>query len=163
MEQVEIGRAETTDAESIWEIIHAVISKGDTYVFAPATPKEQMLAYWFAPSTFTYVALLNNSIAGTYVFKPNQPGLGTHVANASYMVHPQYQGKGIGRKMAESSLAEAKKAGFLAMQFNIVISTNIQAKHLWDQLGFVTIGTLPKVFNHQQYGLVDAFVMHRFL
>jgi L-amino acid N-acyltransferase YncA len=122
-----------------------------------------MLAYWFAPGTFTFAAELHDTIAGTFVFKQNQPGLGAHVANAAYMVHPDFQGKGIGKKMAQASLEEARKSGFQAMQFNIVVSTNHQAKKLWDQMGFATIGVLPKVYNHKKFGLVDAYVMHRFL
>jgi hypothetical protein len=34
---------------------------------------------------------------------------------------------------------------------------------LWQSLDFVIVGTLPKVFRHRELGLVDAFVMHRFL
>jgi hypothetical protein len=34
---------------------------------------------------------------------------------------------------------------------------------LWKRLGFEIVGTLPKAFNHVRLGLVDAYVMHRFL
>lgn len=163
MHQAIIRPATPADREQVWEIIREVIRTGDTYVFEPDTPKEQMLAYWFAPGSFTYVSEQDGKIAGTFVFKANQPGLGSHVANAAYMVHPLFQGKGIGKRLAQASLEEAKLAGFLAMQFNIVVSTNVQAKKLWDQMGFATIGILPKVYNHKQLGLVDAYVMHRFL
>ena len=53
--------------------------------------------------------------------------------------------------------------GFLAMQFNLVVSTNERAVRLWKKLGFQIVGTLPKAFNHAQCGLVDAYVMYRFL
>jgi GNAT superfamily N-acetyltransferase len=132
-------------------------------VFSPDTSREDMLQYWFAPNTYTFVASLENKIAGTFIFKANQQGQGAHVANASFMVHPGFQGKGIGKLLGEAALQEAKQAGFLAMQFNMVVSTNTSAKRLWDKLGFITIGTLPKVFHHPQLGLVDAFIMHRFL
>jgi ribosomal protein S18 acetylase RimI-like enzyme len=65
--------------------------------------------------------------------------------------------------MCEHSLGEARAAGFLAMQFNIVVSTNESAVALWKKMGFAVVGTLPKVFRHSERGLVDAFVMHRFL
>jgi L-amino acid N-acyltransferase YncA len=158
-----IRKAQESDKEDIWEIIHQVIKKGDTYVFSPDSTKEEMLQYWYAKDTYTFVAELEGKIAGTFIFKANQPGLGAHVANASFMVHPAMHGKGLGRALGEAALAEAKKAGFQAMQFNIVVSTNTVAKNLWDKLGFTTIGRLPKVFNHSELGLVDAFVMHRFL
>lgn len=49
------------------------------------------------------------------------------------------------------------------MQFNFVVSTNTAAVRLWQKLGFSIVGTLPKVFVHKEHGLVDAYVMHRFL
>lgn len=158
-----IRKAEVADKEAIWEIISLVIRKGDTYVFAPDSSKEDMLRYWYATGTYSFVAELEGKLVGTFIFKANQPGLGSHVANASFMVHPEMQGQGIGRILGEAALKEAKEAGFLAMQFNIVVSTNTGAKYLWDKLGFTTIGRLPKVFRHPQFGLVDAFIMHRFL
>jgi ribosomal protein S18 acetylase RimI-like enzyme len=93
----------------------------------------------------------------------NQRDLGSHVANASFMVHPGYSGKGAGREMGLHCLREAKKAGYLAMQFNFVVSTNRAAVSLWQKLGFSIVGTLPKAFLHQSLGYVDAYVMYRFL
>ena len=49
------------------------------------------------------------------------------------------------------------------MQFNFVVSTNAAAVALWRKLGFQIVGTLPKVYRHRDLGLVDAYVMHRFL
>ncbi len=114
-------------------------------------------------SVTTYVACLDYTVVGTYILKPNQPGLGSHVANAGYMVKPGVHGQGVGRAMCEHSLAEAREAGFRAMQFNMVVSTNEAALALWKKLGFTIVGTLPKVFRHKKLGLVDAYVMHRFL
>jgi ribosomal protein S18 acetylase RimI-like enzyme len=61
------------------------------------------------------------------------------------------------------SLEIAKVENYKAMQFNYVISTNIQAVNLWKSLGFNIIGTLPKVFDHSTQGSVDALVMFRHL
>ena len=49
------------------------------------------------------------------------------------------------------------------MQFNFVVSTNTPAVKLWQQLGFEIAGTLPRAFRHAELGLVDAYVMYRFL
>jgi len=116
-----------------------------------------------APHVATYVAETDGVVVGTYILKPNQPGLGSHVANAGYMVHPDHAGKGTGKAMCEHSLEEARKGGYLAMQFNIVVSTNETAVALWKKMGFSIVGVLPKVFRHIERGLVDAYVMHRFL
>ena len=66
----------------------------------------------------------NSRICGTYILRPNQPGGGSHVANAAFMVSPARTRRGVGRAMAEHCLHEAARLGFRAMQFNFVISTN---------------------------------------
>jgi ribosomal protein S18 acetylase RimI-like enzyme len=98
-----------------------------------------------------------------YKLGPNQVGRGDHVANASYMVSPAAQGVGVGRMLGEHSVAEARRQGFLAMQFNYVVSTNTGALKLWKKLGFCIVGTLPKAFRHQRLGYVDAYVMYQLL
>ncbi|MBI2519290.1 MAG: hypothetical protein HYV97_02685 [Bdellovibrio sp.] len=61
------------------------------------------------------------------------------------------------------ALAEAARQGYLAMQFNFVVSTNHAAISLWKGLGFSVVGVAPKAFRHSEQGLVDAWIMHRFL
>lgn len=158
-----IREAIDSDFDQIYQIFSSIIKNGDTYVFDPKTTLEEAKEYWMKKGIFTFVAILDNEIVGTYIIKPNQIGLGSHVANAGYMVDPKCQGKGIGHAMAIHSLEQAKQLGFKAMQFNMVVSTNTHAVNLWKKIGFNIVGTLPKVFNHQQLGYVDAYVMHRFL
>jgi L-amino acid N-acyltransferase YncA len=151
------------DDEAVWQIFKAVVSTGDTYVFAPDISQEDALGYWLGPGIHPYVAEHDGAIVGTYVLKPNQPGLGSHVANASYMVAEKARGHGVGLAMANHSLPEAKRLGFLAIQFNAVVATNEPALRLWRKVGFETVGTVPKAFRHAGKGLVDIHVMHRFL
>jgi len=84
-------------------------------------------------------------------------------ANAAFMVAPDVQRSGVGRRMAEHCLGEARRLGFRAMQFNFVVSTNEGAIRLWKQLGFKIVGTLPGAFRHPQKGYVDVYVMFRSL
>jgi L-amino acid N-acyltransferase YncA len=160
---IEIRRAEDSDFDGIWEIFHEVVQSGDTYVYDPRTTREQAYAIWMSKDVATYVALLDGRIVGTYILKPNHAGLGSHVANAGYMVKRDASGKGIGAALCEHSLEEARRRGFLAMQFNMVVSTNERAVALWQRMGFAIVGTLPKAFRHSRLGLVDAYVMHRLL
>ena len=153
--------ATVSDGDAIWDIFHSVIASGDTYVFDPQMSREEALDYWFRPDAHTYVAETDGQIVGTYILKPNQPALGSHVANAAFMVAPTARGLSIGRRMGEHCLAEARRLGFRAMQFNFVVSTNEAAVRLWQQLGFRIVGTLPGVYRHCQLGFVDAYVMFR--
>jgi L-amino acid N-acyltransferase YncA len=160
---VRIRPAVPADFEALWPIFQAVVAKGDTYVFAPDTPSQDARAYWFAPGVTSYVAEEDGRVVGMYKIVANQRDRGSHVANASFMVDPAASGRGVGRAMGEHCLREARRMGFLAMQFNLVVSTNEPAVALWKKLGFQIVGTLPKVFRHQERGLVDAYVMHRLL
>jgi L-amino acid N-acyltransferase YncA len=160
---VTIREASDADRDAVWSIFHAVIADGDTYTFDPDTSREDALAYWFQRGARTYVAESDGRVVGTYVMKPNQVGLGSHVANAGFMVSPEARGVGVGRAMGEHCLGEARRLGYRAMQFNFVVSTNQTAIRLWEQLGFRIVGTLPGVFKHRTLGFVDAFVMFRSL
>jgi L-amino acid N-acyltransferase YncA len=160
---LELRLATERDREAIWEIFHEVTASGDTYAFDPKISREDALAYWFGSGTHTFVAVEDRQVVGTYILKPNQQGGGAHVANAAFMVPARARGKGIGRAMAEHCLSEARRLGFRAMQFNFVISTNESAIHLWKELGFEIVGTLPAAFRHPQRGDVDVYVMFRSL
>ena len=161
--EVTIRRASDADFESMWAIFRDVIASEDTYVFSPDTPRDNAWAYWFGPGVTSYVAVAGERIVGMYKIVQNQPGLGAHVANASFMVAPFYSGKGAGRHMGRHCLREARRSGFRAMQFNFVVSTNVAAVALWKSLGFAIVGTLPRVFKHRDLGYVDAHVMYRSL
>lgn len=158
---LEIRKAVETDKDAVWEIIRAVISTGDTYTFAPDSPKEEMLDYWFSPEKWTYVALSDGKIVGTFFLKANQPGLGSHVGNAGYMVAPEAKGKRVGRTMAEWSIEESRRLGFKSIQFNFVVKSNAVAVKLWQDVGFEIIGEIPEAFNHAQNGLTNAYIMYR--
>ncbi len=160
-EKMNIRKAISSDTDAIWSIIQAVITQGDTYVFDPNTPKEKMLAYWLNSDNHTYVAEIDSDIVGTFFIKDNQPDLGSHIANAGYMTSPKAFGQGIGRKMCTYSLEEAKRLGYAAMQFNIVIKSNIHAVQLWQNMGFDIIGEIPDAFQHKTLGLTNAYMMYR--
>jgi len=166
---IEIRKATEKDKNEVWEIIKEVIASGDTYTFAPDSPKDKMLAFWFGADKQTYIALetrendsfIPQTILGTFFIKANQPDLGSHIANAGYMVSSKSKGKGIGRKMAEFSFDEARKSGFKAMQFNFVVKSNEVAVRLWQNLGFEIIGEIPEAFQHKENGLTNALIMYR--
>jgi ribosomal protein S18 acetylase RimI-like enzyme len=161
MTEVQIRNAEERDREAVWQIIKSVLSGGDTYVFPPDSPRAAMIDYWFDAHKHVYVAEAQGSVLGTFWLKENQPGLGSHVANAAYMVSPSATGKGIGRTMAEFSIDEARRLGFKAMQFNFVVKSNEPAVKLWQSVGFQIIGEIPDAFDHSTNGLTNAYIMYR--
>jgi L-amino acid N-acyltransferase YncA len=161
--QLRIRSAADSDGDAVRNIFQEVVTAGDTYAFDPKMSREEALAYWFGAGTHACVAENDRRVVGAYILKANQAGPGAHVANAAFMVAQDARGLGVGRKMAEHSLTEARRLGFRAMQFNFVVSTNASAIHLWQQLGFKIVGILPGAFRHPLAGYVDVYVMFRSL
>ncbi len=145
----------------LWPIFHEVVAEGETYSYARDTSFEQAQQLWTSNGARCFVALLDGICVGGYMLHANQPGLGDHVANCGYMVSPPMRGRGIAGAMCEHSLAQARQAGFVAMQFNFVVSTNEGAVRLWHKHGFEIIGRIPNAFRHARLGLVDALIMYR--
>ena len=164
MNDIQIRPAGDHDFDAMWNIFSVHVAAGESYPFTTATSREAGHAYWLGPGVSSLVALSGSArVLGMYRLVPNQVGRGRHVANASFMVSPSAQGAGIGRMLGEHSLGEARRQGFLAMQFNHVVSTNTAAVRLWKKLGFSIVGTLPKAYRHKRLGYVDAYVMYQLL
>ena len=149
--------------DAVWPVFEAVIATGDTYPYDPGMSMDEAREMWTTPPARSFAAREGGEIVGCYMLKPNQPGLGSHVANCGYMVAPSARGQGVGGTLCEHSLATAREAGFLAMQFNAVVASNVAAVDLWQKHGFVVVGRVPKAFRHLKQGLTDILVMHRFL
>lgn len=127
---------------SIW---NKVVEDGEAF------PQEDFLndttgADFFAAQTYCGVADNNGKIVGLYILHPNNIGRCGHIANASYAVDTDYRGEHIGEKLVADCLVQAKQYGFGILQFNAVVENNIHARHLYERLGFVQIGIVPKGF-----------------
>ena len=153
--------ASVADRRAIWAILEPTIRAGETYALPPDMSEADAITYWMGSGREVFVAEMEGRIVGTYFLRANQLGGGDHVANCAYVTDMALRGRGIARRLAEHSLEEARRRGFLAMQFNFVVSSNASAVHLWQSLGFETVGRLPGAFRHPCLGLVDALVMFR--
>lgn len=149
-----------------WPEVHAILraafATGDTFVFAPDTPEADLRRAWTeAPASAFTARGEDGKIAGVSYLKANQPGLGSHVANAGYVVAEHARGRGVATALCEHSQKEAAARGFRGMQFNLVVSTNDVAVRLWQKLGFRIIGTAPGAFRHATMGYVDTLIMFK--
>ena len=116
-----------------------------------AFPQEEPLtaksgAEFFASQTYSAVAEEDGKIYGLYILHPNNVGRCGHICNASYAVSSESRGKHIGEQLVKDCLVQAKKCGYGVLQFNAVVESNIHARHLYERLGFVQLGTIPKGF-----------------
>lgn len=159
--QIRELRAE--EFERLWPIFQQILPKGESYNYPEDLTLEQARDMWTSAPYRCFVAEDGDEVLGCYKFGPNHMGRGNHIANASYMVAEQARGRGVGSALCEHSLDQARDAGFLAMQFNYVVSTNLTAVRLWQKHGFRVVGEVPDAFRHAVHGFVAIYVMHRTL
>lgn len=157
--EVTIRPATVADHGAIWAILRPVYLAGETYCMPRDTTRDEALADWFATPFRVFVAESGGRIVGTSHVGANRPAGGSHVANASFATGPAARGMGVARALVEHAKSWARRMGFRAMQFNFVVSTNEDAVHLWQKVGFEVVGRLPGAFCHPRQGPVDALVM----
>lgn len=156
---MKIREAIAEDWPQIWPFLREIVRAGETYTWDRDVTEERAREMWMAPRTV--VAVDGGTVVGTAKMGRNHMGPGAHIANASFMVHPDHSGRGIGRALGEHVLDKARADGFRAMQFNAVVSTNTRAVGLWESLGFEVVATLPDGFEHAKLGYVGLHIMFR--
>ncbi|HAB00575.1 MAG TPA: GNAT family N-acetyltransferase [Ruminococcaceae bacterium] len=133
------------DLHAMVRIWNEVVEEGIAF------PQEEFLdeesgKQFFASQTYCGVAEEDGHVVGLYILHPNNIGRCGHIANASYAIDSVCRGRHIGEKLVSDCLVQAKKFGFTVMQFNAVVETNVHARHLYERLGFVQLGTIPDGF-----------------
>ena len=144
----------------MWALLEPVFRAGETFPHDPAIAEAEAWMAWVEQNQAVMVAVdVAGALVGTYYMRPNSLTLGAHVANAGYVVAEQCRREGIGSRLCQHSLNEARRLGFRAMQFNLVVGTNTAGIRCWQRNGFQVVGTLKGAFRHSQLGYVDALVM----
>jgi ribosomal protein S18 acetylase RimI-like enzyme len=162
--EVMVRPFEQSDWPALWPMLRSTFSNGETYTFPPNATEQEILDVWVKSPKATFVACDHSGqVLGTYYIKANQSGNGDHVSNCGFVVSELARGHGVASIMCQHAQSTAAQLGFQAMQFNFVVSTNSGAVRLWQKLGFDIVGTLPRAFRHPQHGLVDAYVMYKWL
>lgn len=151
------------DHDDLWRIFSEVIATEDTYAMDSETTREEALAYWTANAGPWFVAENEGEVVGATMIHPNQPGLGSHVANAAFVVAKGARHHHVGRALVERAMSEAASRGYRAMQFDLVVETNTDALALYEDLGFEIIGRQSEAFHWRRERYVDAFLLYRFL
>jgi L-amino acid N-acyltransferase YncA len=157
---LQIRPFEGSDWPGVWTLLEPVFRAGETFPHDPAISEAEAQLAWVEQSQAVMVAVdAAGAVVGTYYLRPNSLALGAHVANAGYVVAEHCRRRGIGSRLCQHSLQAARRLGFRAMQFNLVVSTNTAGIRCWQRNGFQVVGTLPGAFLHKRLGYVDALVM----
>jgi len=157
---MEIREATPQDWPRIYPFWSEIVEAGETYVYPLGLGSDEARALWMEqPPGLTVVAVQGAEILGSAKMGPNRPGRGAHVATGSFMVDPRRQGRGVGRALGQYLVEWARRNGYHSIHFNAVVQVNTAAVDLWQDLGFLIIGTVPEAFDHQSKGLVGLHVM----
>lgn len=150
------------DWPAVWAILEPIVRAGETFACPPAMSEEDARRFWTEGPRHVFVARdETGETVGTFFIKPDQIGLGDHVANCGYAVAEAARGRGLAAEMCLASQRIAKERGFLAMKFNLVVATNEAAVKAWTKCGMRILATIPKAFRHSRLGPVDAHIMFR--
>lgn len=157
----EYDQQDVAEAIQIWnEVVEDGIAFPEMEILT-----EESGHQFFSGQSFTGLAYDQDSgqIVGLYILHPNNVGRCGHISNASYAVKKGLRGHGIGKKLVLHSLQKAKELGFKIMQFNAVVKTNEHALRLYEKLGFVRLGTIPKGFLMKDGSYEDIIPHYRVL
>lgn len=147
--EIEIRVYQDRDLPEMIRIWNEVVEEGIAF------PQEETLdpasgRAFFAGQTYSAVAVdRDGHIYGLYILHPNNVGRCGHICNASYAVSAESRGLHIGEKLVADSLIQGRTHGFGVLQFNAVVATNTHARHLYERLGFVQLGTIPRGFRRK--------------
>jgi L-amino acid N-acyltransferase YncA len=141
-----IRKYKSSDLEQMIGIWNEVVEDGIAF------PQEELLdevtgEEFFASQSYCGVAEDDSGkMVGLYILHPNNVGRCGHICNASYAVSSLCRGKHIGEMLVRDCIVKAKETGFMILQFNAVVESNIHARHLYERIGFKQLGVIPKGF-----------------
>ena len=160
--RVEVRAYAGADVASMVEIWNEVVRDGIAFPQEDELDEEAGAAF-FARQTHCGVAVEDGAVLGLYILHPNNEGRCGHIANASYAVSSAARGKGVGRLLVEDSLVRGAAFGFRILQFNAVVASNAAARHLYEKLGFVSLGAIPGGFRLPDGSYADICLYYHLL
>lgn len=158
-----IRLATPADRPVIWQMLEPIARAGETLALPRDVDEAGGMMYWSSSEKTNFLAVDGNAVLGSSYVRANQQGGGAHIANCGYITAEAARGRGVARALCAHSIDYCRTAGFKAIQFNFVVSSNEAALHLWHDFGFDVLARLPKAFDHPRLGYVDALVMWKSL
>jgi len=164
---VQLVQADERDVETLRRLYQVIVDEGNSYPHDLFPDQDDFMDYWFRGKSIVaaYVPDHDNAagMAGAFYLKSNWPGRARHVANAGFIVAPDWRSKGLGWLLGTTMLAYAKQLGYRSVIFNLVFSENVVARRLWEKLGFRALGTIPDAVRKNDGAYQDAVIMFRSL
>jgi len=142
-----IRRAELADAETITEIYNEAIL-ATTATFDTEVKKVAERIEWLKLHDDRHpvrVALSENKIVGwSALSRWSERRAYDDTAETSFYVRSDFRGRGIGRKLKEATIEEARRLGFHTLIARVAEGSE-ESLHLNASMGFFLVGTLKEV------------------
>jgi phosphinothricin acetyltransferase len=161
---ITIRRAELADAAAIAEIYNeAILNTTATFDTEPKSVAER--TQWLQSHDERHpilVAVVDGHVVGwasltRWSERPAYDG----TAETSFYVHSTQRGRGIGRKLKEAILEEARRLRYHTLIARVA-EGSLESLHLNEQAGFVHVGTLKEV--GRKFGkLLDVHILQKML
>jgi RimJ/RimL family protein N-acetyltransferase len=164
---VQLVLADEGDVESLRRLYRVIVEEGNSYPHDRFPEQDDFMDYWFRGKSTVAAYVPDRAgaagMVGAFYLKPNWPGRAEHVANAGFIVAPDWRNKGLGWLLGTTMLAYANQLGYRGVIFNLVFSENVVARRLWDKLGFKELGAIPGAVRKNDGTYQDAMIMFRSL
>jgi RimJ/RimL family protein N-acetyltransferase len=110
---------------------------------------------------FHLVAEVSGKVVGTAEFGRRNGGYEKHIGSLGIIIGNSYRDLEIGTEIMKSLIEQARAVGLKLLTLS-VFATNERARHLYQKLGFVETGRIPKKFL-KEGKWVDEITMARVL
>ena len=103
---VQLTLANERDIKPLKTLYRMIVEEGNSYPHDQFPEHDTFMDYWFHGKR-TVVAYVPDQeqaagMAGAFYLKPNWPGRAGHVANAGFIVAPEWRNQGLGRLLGET-------------------------------------------------------------
>jgi RimJ/RimL family protein N-acetyltransferase len=164
---VQLRLTDRDDIEALKRLYRVIVEEGTSYPHDRFPNDEDFLDYWVRGKS-TVAAYLQDrtrseEMIGAFYLKPNWPGRARQVANAGFIVAPNWRRKGLGWLLGATMLHYAEELGYRSVIFNLVFSENLAARHLWKKLDFSELAVIPGAVRKDDGGYQDAIIMWKSL
>ena len=159
-----IRKAEITDVPTITEIYNeAILTTLATFDLEPKSVEERTA--WFRSHDERFpilVAVEEGKVVGwASLTRWSDKRAYDVTAETSFYVLSDCRGRGIGRKLKEAIIEEARRLGFHSLLARVT-ETSLESIHLNEEAGFVHVGTLKEV--GEKFGrLLNVHMMQKIL
>ena len=114
-----IRKVRKEDAPELSRLLAEGLSAGDQLKVDRELSQQILMSHWVGAGKITYMVYYGGVLAASFYLEEHLPALDSHIANAYFILRPEFAGYGIGRPMAHYALEEAYDFGFLAVVFHI--------------------------------------------